>query len=78
MLIVICELDFGGFFFGFRPKRSPAPAMDALNAGITIRQVSRILDTDIRGHFNAIACEWLQKFIGNRRADQRVLRHIEK
>jgi len=35
--------------YGFRPKRSPHQALDALFVGITKRKVNWIIDADIRG-----------------------------
>jgi group II intron reverse transcriptase/maturase len=78
VLNAIYEVDFLGFSYGFRPKRSPHHALDALYAAITTRKVSWILDADIRGYFDAIDHEWLLEFIGHLIADRRVLRHIKK
>ena len=78
VLNAIYEVDFLGFSYGFRPKRSPHQALDALYAGITTRKVSWVLDADIRGYFDAIDHRWLLEFIGHRIADKRVLRHIKK
>lgn len=45
----ICEVDFRGFSYGFRPGRSPHQALDALSVGIQRKRVNWILDADIRG-----------------------------
>ena len=37
-----------------------------------------MLDTDIRGFYDAISHEWLMKFIEHRIADKRVVRHVRK
>jgi len=78
VLNAIYETDFLGFSYGFRPGRSPHDALNALYAGIMTRKVSWVLDADIRGYFDAISHEWLEKFIEHRIADRRVLRHIKK
>jgi RNA-directed DNA polymerase len=78
VLSAIYETDFLGFSYGFRTKRNPHDALDALYAGIMTRKVSWVLDADIRGYFDAISHEWLEKFIEHRIADRRVLRHIRK
>jgi len=78
VLNAIYETDFLGFSYGFRPGRSPHDALDALYAGIITRKVSWVLDADIRGYFDAISHEWLEKFIEHRIADRRLLRHIKK
>jgi RNA-directed DNA polymerase len=45
----IYEVDFRGFSYGFRPKRSPHQALDALNVGILRKKVNWVLDADICG-----------------------------
>ena len=74
----IYETDFLGFSYGFRPGRKPHDALNALYGAIMTRKVSWVLDADIRGYFDAISHEWLEKFIEHRIADKRVLRHIKK
>ena len=49
----IYEEDFVGFSYGFRPKRSPHHALDALWVGLMRRKVNWVLDADIRGFFGA-------------------------
>jgi retron-type reverse transcriptase len=48
VLNAICEQDFLGFSYGFRPGRSPHQALDALAVGIGTRKVNWVLDADIR------------------------------
>ncbi len=74
----IYEEDFLGFSYGFRTGRSPHDALDALYGGIMTRLVSWVLETDIRGYFDAMDHGWLVRFIEHRIADQRVVRHIKK
>jgi group II intron reverse transcriptase/maturase len=78
VLEAVYETDFLGFSYGFRPKRSQHKALDAAYVGITQRKVNWVLDADIRGFFDAIAHDWLMKFIGHRIADKRVHRHVKK
>ena len=78
VLQAIYEADFKGFSYGFRPKRGPHQALDALSVAITQRKVNWVLDADIRGFFDTIDHEWLMKFIEHRIADERVLRHVKK
>ena len=78
VLEAIYEEDFLGFSYGFRPKRSPHDALDALAAGILRRKVNWVLDADIRGFFDAIDHGWVVKFIEHRIGDRRVLRLIQK
>ena len=74
----IYEVDFRGFSYGFRPGRDPHQALDALNVGIARRRVNWILDADIKGFFDHVSHEWLEKFLKHRIADSRVLRLIQK
>ena len=46
VLNAICEEEFLGFSYGFRPRRSQHDALDALVVGITRTKVNYILDAD--------------------------------
>jgi group II intron reverse transcriptase/maturase len=74
----IYEVDFLGFSYGFRPKRSQHQALDALYVGITDKKVNWVLDADIRSFFDTLDHGWLVKFVEHRVSDQRVLRLIQK
>jgi len=74
----IYEVDFKGFSYGFRPRRSPHQALDALVVGIERKKVNWILDADVMGFFDNLSHEWALKFIEHRVADQRILRLIRK
>lgn len=78
VLNTIYEVDFQGFSYGFRPKRSQHEALDALYVGMFTKKVSFVFDADIRDFFNKINREWLIKFIEHRIADKRVVRLIQK
>jgi RNA-directed DNA polymerase len=78
VLNAVCEADFRGFSYGFRPGRSPHNALDALTAGIYRRNVNWVLDADIRDFFGQLDRDWLRKFLRHRIADERVLRLIDK
>jgi len=78
VLHAIYETDFLGFSYGFRPGRSQHNALDALYTGLLTRRVNWVLDTDIRGFFDAIDYGWLVKFLEHRIADRRVVRLIQK
>src|SRR5438128_1678059 len=49
-----------------------------LHAGILRKQVSWVLDADIRGFFDAMAHSWIIRFLEHRIADKRILRLIAK
>lgn len=78
VLEAIYETDFKGFSYGFRPRRSTHHALDALAVGIQWRKVNWVLDADIRGFFDGMCHEWLERFIEHRIADRRITRHIRK
>jgi group II intron reverse transcriptase/maturase len=74
----IYEEDFLGFSYGFRPKRSPHQALDALTVGITTKKVNWVLDADLRNFFDTLKHAWLVQFIEHRVADKRIARLIQK
>jgi len=78
VLNAIYETDFLGFSYGFRPGRGQHNALDALYTGLLTKRVNWVLDTDIRGYFDAIDHGWLVKFVEHRIADRRVVRLIQK
>jgi len=78
VLNAIYEQDFLGFSYGFRPRRSPHQALDALTVGIETRRVNWVLDADIRGCFDTLDHGWLIRFIEHRVADRRVVRLIQR
>jgi len=78
VLNAIYEEDFLGFSYGFRPKRSPHQALDALTVGITRKKVNWVLDADLRSFFDTLKHAWLVQFIEHRVADKRIVRLIQK
>jgi len=62
VLNAIYEEDFLGFSYGFRPKRSPHQALDALTVGITTKKVNSVLDADLRSFFDTLKHAWLVQF----------------
>jgi group II intron reverse transcriptase/maturase len=77
LLEPIYEAEFLGFSYGFRPGRSQHDALGALAKAIS-RQVNWVLDADIRSFFDTLDHEWLQKFVGHRIGDTRLLRLLSK
>ena len=74
----IYEEDFLGFSYGFRPGRKQHDALDALAVGLRRKKVNWILDLDVRGFFDNVSHEWLEKFVEHRIADRRIIRLIQK
>jgi RNA-directed DNA polymerase len=78
VLNAVYEVDFRGFSYGFRPGRGPHDALDALAAGIQRKRVNWVLDADIRDFFGSLDRGWLERFLGHRIADERILRLVGK
>ncbi|MGE5243231.1 MAG: group II intron reverse transcriptase/maturase [Betaproteobacteria bacterium] len=78
VLTAIYEQDFLGFSYGFRPKRSPHQALDALTVGIETKKVNWVLDADIQGFFDTLNHEWLVRFLEHRVADRRVVHLVQR
>lgn len=78
LLNSIYEEEFLGFSYGFRPKRSPHDALDALIVGINRRKVNFILDANIEKFFDRVSQSWLTRFLEHRIGDRRIIRLIQK
>lgn len=78
ILEAIWEPEFKGFSYGFRRGRSAHDALDALAVGIQQRAINWVLDADIRGFFDTISHEWLEKMIEHRVGDRRITALIKK
>jgi len=74
----VFEVDFRNFSYGFRPRRGPHDALDALAVGIERRKVNWVLDADIRDFFTSVDRDWLMRFLRHRIADERLLRLVGK
>src|SRR6516165_9020939 len=72
------EADFLECSYGFRPGRNPHGALRALRKIIVTKKVGYLFEADIRGYFNHIQHEWLQKMVAHRIADPLILRLIGK
>ncbi|MGH7735018.1 MAG: group II intron reverse transcriptase/maturase, partial [Gemmatimonadales bacterium] len=75
-LSAVYEVDFLGFSYGFRPVRNPHQALSALHTAIMSRNVTWVLDADIRSFFDSVDHEWLLRMLAHRVADPRVLRLV--
>jgi RNA-directed DNA polymerase len=78
VLNAIYETEFLGFSYGFRPGRSQHDALDALAVGLERKKVNWVLDADIRDFFTSLDHGWVEKFVGHRIGDKRVLRLIQQ
>lgn len=78
VLGAVYETEFLGFSYGFRPGRNPHAALDALSVGLEEKKINWVLDADIRGFFDAMSHEWIERFLQHRIADRRVRRQIQQ
>ena len=78
LLEAVFETDFLECSYGFRPGRNPHGALRALRKIIVTKKVGNLFEADIRGYFNHIQHDWLQKMVAYRIADPLILRLIGK
>jgi RNA-directed DNA polymerase len=76
VLSAIYEVDFLGFSYGFRPRRSPHDALAALHTAFMTQYVNWVLDADVRSFFDSVDHEWMLRMVAHRIADRRILRLI--
>ena len=69
----ICEQDFMGFSYGFRPRLGCRDALDALSVAIARKKANWILDADIKGFFNSISHVHLMLLLKRRIGGPRIL-----
>ena len=77
VLTPICEAEFLGFSYGFRPGRGAHNALDALSVGFTRRKI-RWVGYDIRNFVDSLWSDWLGRFLKHRIGQKRVIRLIIK
>lgn len=78
ILEAIYEQDFMDVSYGFRPKRSPHDALDALDKAIATKRTNYIVDMDIEKYFDTIDHKWMMEFLRQRIADPNLLRLIAR
>jgi group II intron reverse transcriptase/maturase len=74
----IYEADFIEGSFGYRPGRCQHDALDELGRTIQQKKVSYVVEADIRGFFDHVHHEWLEKMLEERISDKRVLRLVAR
>lgn len=73
----IFEADFSDCSYGFRPKRSPKQALEAIREAGN-RGHNHVVDADIRSYFDSIDQDKLMMLVEERICDRRVLKLIRK
>lgn len=71
----VFEADFLSCSYGFRPKRTPRMALNAIVAGVRSGYV-HVVDIDLASYFDTIEHETLMRLVERRVGDRRVLRLI--
>jgi group II intron reverse transcriptase/maturase len=74
----IYEADFIEGSFGYRPGRTQHDALDELGRTIQLKKVNYIVEADIKGFFDHVNHEWLEKMLEVRIGDERVLRLVAR
>jgi group II intron reverse transcriptase/maturase len=72
----IYEGKFYDFSYGFRRNKSCHQALREVNHTIMNTRVNYIVDADIKGFFDNVNHEWLQKFLAHEIGDKNFLRYI--
>lgn len=78
ILNAIYEQDFLDSSFGFRPNRNCHDALKILNFYIERRNISYIVDADIKGFFDNVNHTWMMEFLKHRINDPNLLRIIDR
>jgi group II intron reverse transcriptase/maturase len=73
----IFEADFLPCSYGFRPKRSPTMALEALRK-LGAKGGHYVLEADIRDYFGSIDHDKLMKLVAKRVSDRRVLKLVRQ
>ena len=78
ILQAIWEPEFRDCSYGFRPTRNAHQALKRLGEIITVEHTQWIVEADIKGFFDHVTHNHLQRFLAYRIADPRFLRIIDR
>jgi group II intron reverse transcriptase/maturase len=78
ILEAIYEADFLECSYGFRPSRNCHQAIDAVDKTIMRNPINHVIDADIKGFFDNVSHEWMEKFLGVRIVDPSFLLLIRR
>ena len=78
ILEAIYEADFLGCSYGFRPQRNPHQAINAVDKTIMRKPINHVIEADIKGFFDHVSHEWMEKFLGVRIVDPSFLLLIRR
>lgn len=74
----IYEADFLDVSYGFRPKLSCHDAVKALNKEVMNKPINYIVEVDIKGFFDNVNHEWLQRCLEERIIDKNLILLIRR
>ena len=78
ILLAIYEVDFLPCSYGYRPGISAHDAIQSLTRELQFGGHHFVVEADIRGYFDNIQWEWLEKMLAQRIADGALLKLIGK
>ena len=78
ILQAVYEQDFIEDSYGFRPARNCHKALRALSDTVENKSVNHIVEADIKGFFDNVSQEWLNKFLAHRIEDKRIQRMVKR
>jgi group II intron reverse transcriptase/maturase len=78
ILEAIYEADFLDCSYGFRPKRNPHQAINAVDKAVMTRPINHVVEADIRGFFDCVSHDWMMKFLQVRIKDPSLLLLIRR
>ena len=78
MLLAIFEVDFLPCSYGYRPKLSAHDAIKALTAELQFGGHNFVHEADVKGFFENIRWDWLERMLKQRIADGAILNLIGK
>lgn len=74
----IYEAEFERSSYGYRPGRTQHQALDELGRTIQQKKINWVVEADIKGFYDHVNQEWLEKMLEVRIGDPRVLRLIKR
>ena len=74
----IYEADFLDASYGFRPKLSCHDAVKALNKEVMSKPINYIVEVDIKGFFDNVDHEWMQRCLEERIIDKNLILLIKR
>lgn len=78
ILETIYEEEFMDNSYGFRPGRNCHQALNKIDKTIMTKPVNHVIDADIKGFFDNVSHEWLDKFLRHRIDDSQFIRLIKR